>query len=70
LAGAFDRPDTRARRVSLSKAHGVGIVARVRCYRSPRDQGARRRGDDREHMLIAMGVDTNRVVQLVCKHPD
>jgi hypothetical protein len=35
-----------------------------------RNHGARRRHHDRHGVLVSMGVDTNHVVQLVCKHPD
>lgn len=67
---AFDRPHTRARRMPLCKANGLGIALSVCRYRSLRDQGTRRRDDNREHVLIAMGVDTDDVIQFVCKHPD
>jgi hypothetical protein len=30
----------------------------------------RARGNDRERVLIAVRIDTDQVVQLVCKHPD
>jgi len=66
---ALDRPDTRARRVRLGKAHAFGVAASVRWQRSLRDHGACRCGDDREHMLIAVSVDTDHVVHFVCKHP-
>jgi hypothetical protein len=34
-----------------------------------RDNRTCRCGNDREHMLIAVRVDTNDVIHLICKHP-
>jgi hypothetical protein len=35
-----------------------------------RDDRTRWRDDDREHMLVAVRVDTDHVVHLLCKHHD
>jgi hypothetical protein len=34
------------------------------------NDGARGRDHNRQDMLVSMRVDTDHVVQLVCKHPD
>ena len=52
----------------LSGAKQLPVAAPVRGRRRPGDDGACRCRHDREHVLIAMRVDTNHVVQLVCKH--
>ncbi len=55
------RRDRRARTAPRSAAPRVAACARR--HRPLRDHRARRRGDDRERVLIAMGVDTDHVVQ-------
>jgi hypothetical protein len=67
---AFDRQHTWPWRVPPSKADRLAVALQVCRHRPLRDQSTRRRGDNREQVLIAMGIDTNDVVQFVCKHPD
>jgi hypothetical protein len=56
--------------VSLGEPHRLGVAVRVSSHHRLRNYRTRARGDDRERVLIAMGVDTDHVVQLVCKHPN
>ena len=70
VAGAFDRPDTRARRVSHRQSASplrsrARSIATDRCATTP----PRRGDDDREHVLITVSVNTDDVIHLVCKHP-
>ena len=70
MAGALDRPDASAARVPLREAQRLGVAARARPHHRLRQHRSRRRGHDRERVLIAVRVDTDHVIHLVCKHPD
>jgi hypothetical protein len=69
MACAFDRPDTPASRIELSKTQRLRVAACARTHRPLRDNDTGPRDDNREHMLIAMRVDTDHVIHLICKHP-
>jgi hypothetical protein len=60
---------TSIRRLLAKAKAGAGAAASVGPDRRLRDQSSRWRGDDRERVLIAVSVDTDDVVQFVCKHP-
>jgi hypothetical protein len=68
VAATFDRPYPGAWRVTTSEPHCPGVAAAVSGSRCLRDNGSRASIDDCEGVLISMGVDTDHVVQLVCKH--
>ena len=68
-AGALDRERSPARRMLV----GDRTPARSRrCLRRPRLEDDARRSDlhDRKRVRVTVRVDTNDVVQLICKHPD
>jgi hypothetical protein len=67
-AAALDRPGAATRRMPLSDAKQLAVAAPVRGCRRPSHDSARRRRHDRDHMLVAVPVDAEHVVQLVCKH--
>ena len=69
VAAAFDRPHPSTWRVSISESQRLRVAARLSGSRCLSDDRARASVDNREGVLIAMGVDTDHVVQLVCKHP-
>ena len=52
---------------SSANRSAAGIAAAVAAP-TLRDHSTRRYDDDREHVLIAMGVHTDDVIQFVCKH--
>ncbi len=70
MTGAFDRPDTRAARTPIRDAHRLAIPARVCPHHMLCDERTRWHDDDRERVLVAVRVDTDHVVHLLCKHPD
>jgi hypothetical protein len=68
VAGALDRPEACTRRVPLGKTDRFQIAAPASGHPLLRDHGAGARVDDRQSVLVAVGVDANRVVQFICKH--
>jgi hypothetical protein len=68
VTSTFNCPDTRARRVLVGEANRLRVAAGARPHRPLRDQPAARRANDRDRVPIAMRVDSDHVVQLVCKH--
>ncbi len=66
---AFDRPNAAAVAVLLDKPQRLRITARTRTHRPLRHHSAARRDNDREHMLVAVRVDANDMIHLICKHP-
>ena len=70
VAGALDSPDTNAARMPLHKAQRVGVPTCTRPHDRLRHYRSRRGVHDRERVLIAVRVDTDHVIHLVCKHPD
>lgn len=69
VAGALDRPESIAGRVPVCEADSVRIAARAGGCRRLRNHRAGTRVDDRDRVLVAMGVDADHVVELVCEHP-
>jgi hypothetical protein len=69
VAGALDRPKSTSGRVPVCEADGVRVAACAGGRRRLRDHRAGVRVHDRDRVLVAMGVDADHVVQLVCKHP-
>jgi hypothetical protein len=70
ITGALDRPETNATRVPVREAERGGVAASARLHPSLRDHRSPGSGHDRDRVLIAVRVDTDHLVQLVCKHPD
>ena len=70
MTGALDRPQASAGRVPVCETTRVGVATSVRLHNGLRQYRPRPPGNDRERVLIAVRVNTNHVVQLVCKHPD
>jgi hypothetical protein len=69
MAGSLNCADAPAARVGVREPQRLRVAARVRSDRTPSDNRARRRDNDREHVLIPMRVDADHVIQLICKHP-
>ena len=67
-AASLDRPGATARRVPLSNPKQLAIATPVRVRRRPGHHATRGRGHNRHHVLVAVGIDAEHVVQLVCKH--
>jgi len=51
-------------------AHRFGVSAAVSRHRCLEHDHTAAHIDDGDRMLIAMRVDTDHVVQLICNHPD
>jgi hypothetical protein len=68
-AGALDRPGAPAGRVALGETKRLPVATRVRPYRLAGHHSSRRCRQRRQDMFVAVGVDADHVVQLVCKHP-
>jgi hypothetical protein len=51
-----------------SEAHRFCVTAGIRSNRSLRDHASARGYDNREHVLIAVCVNPEHVIHLVCKH--
>jgi hypothetical protein len=69
MTGAFDGPHASAAAVLLDKPQRLRITARARSYRLLRHHRTARGDNDREHVLVAVGVDADHVIHLICKHP-
>ena len=52
------------------EAERVGVPACARSHHRLGQDGSRRSNNDRECVLVAVRVDTDHVIHLVCKHPD
>jgi hypothetical protein len=68
MACSLNRPDTPAARVLVGEAQRLRVAVPAGRDRLLRDNSTRRCGNDREHVLIAVCVDADDVVHLVCKH--
>ncbi len=68
-AAALDRPRPPTRSVTYSDAKQLSIAACVRGGGRSGDHDPGRRRHNRKRVLVAVCVDTEHVVQLVCKHP-
>lgn len=69
VASALDRPESISGRVPICEADGVLVAACAGGRRCLRDHRAGVRVDDCDRMLVAMGIDADHLVQLVCEHP-
>jgi len=70
VTGAFNRPDASTGRIALRESQRLRVATTAGRHRLPRDNRARRRDNDRQHMLVPMGVDADHVIHLICNHPD
>jgi len=70
MARPLYRPGASADRVLRREAKRVGVAARFRAHDRLGEHCSRWSGNDRECVLIAVRVDTDHVIHLVCKHPD
>jgi hypothetical protein len=68
-AGAFDRECTPTRRLQVDEPQRVCVAVAARDDRRLENDSAAHDLHDRERMRIAVRIDTNHVVQLICKHP-
>ena len=66
---AFDREHTPARRVLIGKTKHARVTLTIcdRC-RFEHDNAAAH-VDDRERVRVAVRINADHVVQLICKHP-
>src|SRR5207245_11469555 len=69
MPGTLDRPNACTRRVFLGDPERLRIAAVARTDRTLRNNRTRRRGDNCERVLIAVCVDADHVIHLICKHP-
>jgi hypothetical protein len=70
MTSAFDRPNACSDRVAPREPKRLAITARIGAHRPLRQHSSSRRCHDRERVLVAMRVDTDHVVHLLCEHPD
>jgi hypothetical protein len=68
-AGALDRPGASARRVAIRETKRLPVAAPVRSNRLPGQDSTCRCYQHCHDVLITVRVDTDHVVQLICKHP-
>jgi hypothetical protein len=68
-ASALDREHTPAGRVLIGKTKHARVTLSIcnRCRLEHHTAAAH--VDDRERVLVAVRVDADHVVQLICKHP-
>jgi hypothetical protein len=69
MPSTFDRPDACTRRVILGDPKRLPVAAAVRRDRTLRHNRTRRRGNNRKRLLIAVSVDADHLIHLICKHP-
>src|SRR4029077_14836818 len=69
-AGALDRERTPTRRVLLRHSERVRVAATVSRHRRLEHDHAAAYIDDSDRVLVAVRVDTDHAVQLICNHPD
>jgi hypothetical protein len=69
MTGTFDGPHASAAAVLLDKPQRLRVTATASSHRLLRHHCTTRTHNDREHVLIAMRIDTNHVIHLICKHP-
>ena len=69
VARALNRPDASAARVPLRESERLCVAATVRSNGSLRQDRPAWGGDDRQHVLIQVRVDTDHVIHLACNHP-
>ena len=69
MASPFNRPDTSAGGMPLGEAQRRRVPGCARSNRALRNHGSGRRGDDSKRVLIAVRIDADDVIHLLCKHP-
>jgi len=69
MADALNRPHPKSRRLLRRESQRLRVAASTRPHRPLRDHDASRRRHDRKHVLVTMGIDTDHVSHLICKHP-
>jgi len=70
VAGTLYRPGTHPTGVAFREAQCVRVPASGRSHHRLREHRSRGSDNDSERVLIAVRVDTDHVIHLVCKHPD
>ena len=68
MSRTLDRPDPRAGRVLLGEPNRLRVAACARAHRALRDNRPGRRDNDRKRVLVAVRINTDDVVDLICKH--
>ncbi len=68
-AGAFDRECTPTRRVPVDEPQRVCVAVAARGDGCLKQDSSTDDKHDRERTRIAVRIDTNHVVQPICKHP-
>jgi hypothetical protein len=69
-AGAFDRERAPTGSVLVDELHSMRVAVAARHDRRLKHDHAADDVHDRERMRVAVWVDTDDVVQLICKHPN
>jgi hypothetical protein len=69
VAGAFGRPGASTVGCLAGEAQRRLVAMLVCPYHLPRQHRPCDRGHDREDVFVQVRVDTDHVVQLICKHP-
>src|SRR6266545_4499507 len=70
MACTLDGPHASAICSGLSEAQRLRVPACARTHRSSRDNDTGTGNDNREHVLIAMRINSDQVVHFICKHLD
>ena len=68
-ACALDRERAPTRRMRVDELQRLRVAATARGHRRLEDDRAAEHLHDRERMRVAVRIDTDDVVQLICKHP-
>jgi hypothetical protein len=68
VPSTLDRPRPGARRMSLRQPNRFGVAAGARPNRALCDHTPGRSAHKRKRVLIAMRINTDDVVDLICKH--
>ena len=67
--GALDRPDTAASSEAVRELERQAVADSVGTHRPLSEKRPRPGRNDHQRVLVAVRIDTDHVVQLVCKHP-
>src|SRR6266545_697780 len=70
MAGTLDRPNANTARLTLREAKRLRVTAPGSANHRLRQHRSSWSDNDSERVLIAVRVDTDHVIHLVCKHPD
>jgi len=68
-ACSLDRESTPTRRVLFDQREGERVAVAIRDDRRLENDRAADDLHDRERVRVAVRIDTDDVVQLICKHP-